>query len=149
MNNLPNNIVLVQLRKLDGASLARLRATSKKMKQVIDGNRNLRNRIDRFGRAVRLVLTSTIYISPWKVNRQTVRQIVELLRERQNNLPHNQASAQLFMNHVIGSIIRGPQYRAITVKNPQTGENEIVRIEIPRIWRNYSKSPPSLRRGSK
>jgi hypothetical protein len=140
MNNLPNNIVLVQLRKLDGVSLARLRATSKKMKQVIDGNRNLRNKIDRFERAVRLVLTSNpLYITPWRVRQRTVRQIVELLRERQNNLPQNRASAQRFMNNVIGRINRGPQYRTITGTNTRTGELRRVTTEIPEPMRNYSR----------
>jgi hypothetical protein len=141
MNNLPNNVVLVQLRKLDGANLARLRATSKKMKQVIDGNRNLRNKIDRFERAVRLVLTSNpLYITPWRVRQRTVRQIVELLRERQNNLPQNRASAQRFMNNVISRINRGPQYRTITGTNTRTGELRRVTTEIPEKMRNYSRA---------
>lgn len=140
MNNLPNNVVLVQLRKLDGANLARLRATSKKMKQIIDGNRNLRNRIDRFDRAVRLVLTSNpLYINPRQVRQRTVRQIVELLRERQNNLPQNRESAQRFMTNVIGRINRGPQYRTITGTNTRTGELRRVTTEIPEKKRNYSR----------
>ena len=143
MNNFPNNIIMVQLRSLDAVNLARVRATSKKLRQVIDGNRNLRNRIDRFDRAVKLVLTSVpIYINSRKVRQSTVRQIVELLRERRNNLPQNRASAQRFIDNAISTrrLNRGPKYRTIaTYTNKHTGEVRRVSTEIKEPIRNYSR----------
>jgi hypothetical protein len=142
MNNFPNNITIVQLRSLDAVNLARARATSKKLRQVIDGNRNLRNRIDRFDRAVKLVLTSDpIHINSRKVRQSTVRQVVQLLRERRNNLPQNRASAQRFIENAIATrrLNRGPKYRTITYTNKHTGEVRRVSTEIKEPIRNYSR----------
>lgn len=130
--NLPDNVTLSYLRTLNAVNLAKARRSGVKFKRLINENTILRNRVQRFDRAVQFSIRALT--TQWRVKTPTrshVRQIVRLLQSR-TNLPQTQRNAnRLIWTAVAQNKIKlAPKLYHVQLKSP-SGETMYVQTLHP------------------